>query len=96
MSEIDQAVIAKIARMSSIHVPQSDYERLQGELGKILDWVAQLREVDVRNVEPLANVNDDVLHGRPDIVNDGNQVEAVLTNAPSRVADFFSVPKVVE
>ena len=93
---VDIATVAKIARLASLHVPESEQSSVANELSKILDWVAQLNEVDVTGVAPLANVNDGLLRQRADIVNDGNQPDAILANAPSRTADFFTVPKVVE
>jgi aspartyl-tRNA(Asn)/glutamyl-tRNA(Gln) amidotransferase subunit C len=69
---------------------------MAGELNTILAWAAQLDEVDVAGVEPLASVNDAALRTRPDIVNDGGRPEDILANAPAKTADFFTVPKVVE
>jgi len=67
-----------------------------GELSKILEWVAQLDEVNVDGIDPLASVNDTSLRTRPDIVTDGDKVEDILANAPAKTADFFTVPKVIE
>ena len=33
---------------------------------------------------------------RDDVVTDGGDPEKVLSNAPDRVGDFYTVPKVVE
>ena len=93
---IDQNTVAKIARLARLRIPSEEQAHVAGELNQILNWVEQLNEVDVANVEPLANVNDASLRQRPDIVNDGGCAEDILANAPSSTADFFTVPKVVE
>lgn len=93
---IDQKTVAKIAHLARIKIPEAEQKQLAGELGKILDWIAQLDEVDVAGIEPLSNVNDAFLRGREDVVNDGGKIEDILSNAPAKTADFFTVPKVIE
>jgi aspartyl-tRNA(Asn)/glutamyl-tRNA(Gln) amidotransferase subunit C len=94
---IDIETVRKIARLASLKIPPEQEQNVAGDLSKILDWVGQLDELNVEGVEPLANVNDGFLGWREqDVVTDGGQVDAVLANAPSKTADFFTVPKVVE
>jgi len=93
---IDQKVVAKIATLARIKIPADEQALVAGELNNILNWIEQLNEVDVTNVEPLANVNDDCLRARPDVINDGGYPQNILANAPAATADFFTVPKVVE
>jgi len=93
---IDRKIVAKIAVLARIKIPEEEQAHVAGELSNILNWVEQLNEVDVSGVEPLASVNDSSLRMRPDIVNDGGRPEEILANAPAKTADFFTVPKVVE
>jgi aspartyl-tRNA(Asn)/glutamyl-tRNA(Gln) amidotransferase subunit C len=93
---IDQKTVARIAHLARVKVPAEEQQNLAGELSKILDFVAQLDQVDVAGVEPLANVNDESLRQREDVMNDGGKLEDILANAPARKAGFFTVPKVVE
>lgn len=89
--------VRKIAHLARLRIPPEQEAVAASDLGKILDWVGQLDEVDVTGIEPLANVNDGTLRWREnDVVTDGNIPEAVLSNAPSSAADFFTVPKVIE
>ena len=93
---IDQKTVAKIANLSRLKIPAEEQASVAGELSKLLDWVAQLGEVDVTGVEPLASVNDASLRTRPDVVTDGDKPQDILANAPAKTADFFTVPKVLE
>jgi aspartyl-tRNA(Asn)/glutamyl-tRNA(Gln) amidotransferase subunit C len=93
---IDQNIVAKIAVLARIKIPEEEQAHVASELSNILNWVEQLNEVDVAGVEPLASVNDSSLRARPDVVNDGGNSEEILANAPAKTADFFTVPKVVE
>jgi len=93
---IDAKTVVKIAHLARLKIPEEEQKQVASELSKILDWIEQLNEIDVTGIEPLANVNDENLRRREDIVNDGGKSEDILANAPARTADFFTVPKVVE
>ena len=93
---IDAKTVAKIAHLARLKIPAEEQRQLAGELGKILDWIAQLDEVNVTGIEPLASVNDASLRQREDVVNDGGKTADILANAPASRADFFAVPKVIE
>jgi len=93
---VDKATVARIARLARINVPEDRKEQLVGELNGILDWIAELDEVDTGAVEPLASVTGHGLPRRSDEVTDGNRVDEVLANVPETAGGFFVVPKVVE
>ena len=95
-SPLDPAVVRRIARLARIRLADEDVAQLQTELGSIIGWIEQLNEVDVSGVDPLANIGAAAMTMRDDVVTDGNQVDAVLANAPARSGPFFTVPKVVE
>ena len=93
---VDKATVARIASLARINVPEERQEQLVGELNGILDWIAELDEVDAGAVEPLASVTGHGLPRRSDEVTDGNRVDEVLANVPETAGGFFVVPKVVE
>jgi aspartyl-tRNA(Asn)/glutamyl-tRNA(Gln) amidotransferase subunit C len=94
--QVDEATVRRIARLARIKVTDAEAKALEKELSGILDWVKQLDEVDVGNVEPMTRVIPMTLRKRDDKVTDGEIPEQVLANAPQREGDFFVVPKVVE
>ena len=93
---IDRDTVRRIARLARIAVREEDLDPLAGELGRILDFVEQLGELDTGNVEPMTSAVRASLKMRPDAVTDGGYPDKVLANAPAREAGFFVVPKVVE
>jgi aspartyl-tRNA(Asn)/glutamyl-tRNA(Gln) amidotransferase subunit C len=94
---IDLETALKISHLARLKIPEDQLPSVANDLNKILAWVGQLDELDVKDVEPLANVNDGYLGWREeDVVTDGGYPDDVLANAPSKTADFFTVPKVVE
>ena len=93
---VDQATVRRIAKLARIRVEEDEVPHLQGELNAILDFVAQLDEVNVDGVEPMTSVTPMVMKKRVDVVNDGFMADKVTVNAPASDDHFFTVPKVVE
>lgn len=93
---IDKDTVRKVARLARIAVTEDELEPLAGELGSILGWVEQLREVDVEGVEPMTSVTPMALKRRADEVTDGSRRDDILANAPDAREGFFVVPRVVE
>jgi aspartyl-tRNA(Asn)/glutamyl-tRNA(Gln) amidotransferase subunit C len=46
-----------IAGLSRIGTAEKDIEKFSADLSAILDWIKQLEEVDVKNVEPTAHIS---------------------------------------
>lgn len=93
---LDPATVRRIARLARIRVSEDQLAPLGAELSGILAWIEQLNEVDVEGVEPLTGAAQMALRLREDVVNDGGDADAVLSNAPDRAGAFYAVPKVVE
>ena len=93
---IDRQTVDRIAHLARIRLDEDEAARLEGELKRILDWVAALQAVDTDGVEPLSSVVGTRLRWREDAVTDGNCRDDVLANAPLAIAGFFAVPKVIE
>jgi aspartyl-tRNA(Asn)/glutamyl-tRNA(Gln) amidotransferase subunit C len=93
---LDEATVARIARLARIAVPEAELQPLAGELSRILEWIEQLNEVDTAEVPPMTSVVATKLRLRADEVTDGGRADDILANAPARQDDYFVVPKVVE
>lgn len=93
---IDTAIAAKVAKLARIRFEEDALPALAEEFNTILGFIEQLNEVDVEGVEPMTSVTPQRLKRRADVVNDGDQQDKVLKNAPDAREGFFAVPKVVE
>ena len=93
---IDTNMVKKIAFLSRLRVSEDKIADTEKEFNNILTWIEQLKDVDTANVESLESVNEEALRLREDVVNDGNQRDAVLANAPDAEYGYFVVPKVIE
>jgi aspartyl-tRNA(Asn)/glutamyl-tRNA(Gln) amidotransferase subunit C len=93
---IDATTVRRIAHLARVAVADDEVEHLSGEINAILAFVEQLSEVDVEGVEPMTSVTPMVMKKRADVITDGDNVDAVLRNAPATEKNYFLVPKVME
>lgn len=96
MSEISNKDVEKVARLAKIEVDQSQIADLTDKMTKIVDFAEKLNEVDIDNVEPLINVNNQQLRMAEDEVTDGSIADKVLSNTKDAKYQYFAVPKVIE
>jgi aspartyl-tRNA(Asn)/glutamyl-tRNA(Gln) amidotransferase subunit C len=85
-----------VARLASLSLSDAEAVRFQGELAKIVAFVAQLEELDTRDVPPTAHVRLDRLPVREDVERPCLSHEDALAQAPSVEGEGFAVPAFVE
>ena len=88
--------IRKIGFLARIEIDDSELEPLADELSGIIEWVEQLNEVDTAGIQPMTSVTKMLLPQRQDEATDGDASEQILANAPDRLENFYTVPKVVD
>ncbi len=93
---IDIETARRVAKLARIRVDEAHLPALAADLSGILQFMEQLKEVDVTGIEPMTSVTPMRLKRRADVVTDGNIQGAILKNAPDAREGFFAVPKVVE
>ncbi len=93
---VDTETVRKVARLARIRIEDNDLDGLVGELNGILDFVEQLNELDVADVEPMTSVTPMQMKKREDAVTGGGRATDIVANAPDTQDHYFLVPKVVE
>jgi aspartyl-tRNA(Asn)/glutamyl-tRNA(Gln) amidotransferase subunit C len=93
---VDRATVRRIARLARLAITEQEEGRLEHELSGILDWVAQLDEVDTAAVPPMTRIAAMTMKMRKDEVTDGFCAADILKNAPQVDDSYFVVPKIVE
>lgn len=92
-SQFDIHYVANLARLE---LTPEEAERLGAQLDQVLGYVAQLNQLDVSHVEPMAHPLPRVNVTRPDEPRPSLAVEEALRNAPQQANDLFVVPRIVE
>ena len=65
-------------------------------MGKMLDYIDKLNELDTSSVEPMSHVFPVSNVFREDVVTNGNDRDNILKNAPEERDGAFVVPKTFE
>ena len=94
---VNPELTRKIARLSRLSLSDDEIERYTTELSKILDFVAQLSEVDVKGVEPA-------IHGIPlearfredePVKLSEEETKRIVACSEAALYDQYKVPQVI-
>jgi aspartyl-tRNA(Asn)/glutamyl-tRNA(Gln) amidotransferase subunit C len=93
--------VQRVAALAHLELKPEETPAMLRDLNAILDYVAQLNELDTKGVMPLAQVSElqdgagaSVL--RADLPVPSLDRAAVMPQAPETDGVFFKVPKVIE
>jgi len=78
---ISKKEVKKVAALARIGVEEKDLEKLSKDLSGVLDWIDQLKELDVTDIEPTAHIT-----GMDDVVREDKADEFVATD---KIVDLF-------
>jgi aspartyl-tRNA(Asn)/glutamyl-tRNA(Gln) amidotransferase subunit C len=96
MAKITIQEVEHVAGLARLEFNEEEKKKLAEHLGKILDYIGKLNELDTTDVEPTSHVIAVKNVVRPDIVKPSLTREEALANAPSSVDGLFEVPKIIE
>jgi aspartyl-tRNA(Asn)/glutamyl-tRNA(Gln) amidotransferase subunit C len=85
--------IKHLAHLSRLEFSEEELKEMQRDMGKILDFVAQIDALDLSGIEPLTQMSDSVNVMREDQTKGMIQKAEALKNAPDANSDYFRVPK---
>ena len=88
--------IERVAELARLNLKPEEKEKLEKDLGAILDYVKNLDKLDTKNVEPTSHVLDLENVYRKDEVQVSNAADKALEHAPHPEGRFFKVPKIVQ
>jgi aspartyl-tRNA(Asn)/glutamyl-tRNA(Gln) amidotransferase subunit C len=93
--------VERVAELAHLKLTPKESGDMLHDLNAILDYVAELNELDTGGVAPLAQVSELFTTAadaglRPDILRPSLDRATVLDQAPETDGVFFKVPKVIE
>lgn len=97
MSELNEEKIKQLSQLCRIAVSEKDVPILAEQLKRVIDYIEQLKEVDVSHLSPYAHIEaQEVISLRDDIVEDSLSREKFLANAPDTIGGMVKVPPVIQ
>ena len=96
MSQPNDLNIDHVASLARLALTPEEKAKFESQLGDIINYIAQLKEVNVDGVEPTAHAFPIYNVWADDVASPGLSVEDALRNAPAKKDNMIVVPTVVE
>ncbi|MEB3279837.1 MAG: Asp-tRNA(Asn)/Glu-tRNA(Gln) amidotransferase subunit GatC [Lyngbya sp.] len=93
---IDREQVRKVAHLARLQITPEEEEKFTSELGGILEYFEQLKELDTENVQPTTRAIDVSNISRPDELKPYENRDSLLGSAPESDGDYFKVPKILK
>ncbi|MBA3403000.1 MAG: Asp-tRNA(Asn)/Glu-tRNA(Gln) amidotransferase subunit GatC [Actinobacteria bacterium] len=89
---ISREEVLRVAKLAQLALTEDEIEQLTDELGKILDAVSVVAELELADVPPTSHPLDLVNVWDEDVPRASLPLEDVLANAPQAENGLFRVP----
>lgn len=96
MAEISEKDVQYIADLAHITLDDAATRRMVHDLGRILEYVAKLDELDTSGADPMMHVLEVTNVFRDDTVGDSLDHDDALENAPRTDGAYFLVPRILD
>lgn len=93
--QVTRQDIVKVAALAKLELPESELELVADKFNRVLDFVAQLNQVNTLGVEEMAHPVDVNSVLRNDELRPSLPRDVALANAPKSDGEFFLVPPVL-
>ncbi|MFT3903719.1 MAG: Asp-tRNA(Asn)/Glu-tRNA(Gln) amidotransferase subunit GatC [Niabella sp.] len=94
--EVNEALVDKLAHLSKLSFAPEEKSEIAADLQRMIAFVEKLNELDLRDVEPLMHMSEEINVLREDEVKGSISREEAFSNAPLTDDRFFKVPKVIK
>lgn len=90
---ISDETIEYVGILAKLELSDEEKEAAKKDMGRMLDYIDKLGELDTTGVEPMSHVFPVQNVFREDVVSNGDESEKTLANAPGEKDNMFVVPK---
>ncbi len=93
---ISNETMEYVGILAKLELSGAEREQAKEDMGKMLNYIDKLSELDTSAVEPMSHVFDLQNVFREDVVTNGDMREEILKNAPGEKDGMFTVPSTLE
>ena len=90
---ISDETIEYIGILAKLELSGQEKEQARSDMGRMLDYIDRLGELDTSDVEPVSHVFPVHNVFREDVVINGDMREQMLSNAPKQKDGMFVAPR---
>lgn len=93
---ISDETIEYVGILAKLELTEEEKEAAKKDMGRMLDYIDKLNGLDTDGVEPMSHIFPIYNVFREDVVENGDEREQMLKNAPESKDGAFKVPRTVE
>ena len=93
---ISNETIEYVGILAKLDLNEEEKEQAKKDMARMLDYIDKLEELDTENVEPMSHTFPMYNVFREDAVENGDDHDNILANAPKKKNGAFVVPITVE
>lgn len=93
---ISDETIDYVGILAKLDLSKEQKEQAKKDMGRMLDYIDKLNELDTEGVEPMSHVFPVSNVFREDVVTNGDDRANTIQNAPEEKDGMFMVPRTVE
>ncbi len=90
---INDETIEYVGILAKLELSDAQKEQAKKDMGRMLDYIDKLGELDTTGVEPMSHVFPVQNVFREDVVTNGDMRDELLANAPAEKDGMFMVPR---
>ena len=94
--ELNKEMVAKLSKLAQLEFNPDEAESIRLDLQQMIGFVEKLNEINTDGILPLTHISKTENSLREDMVHGSVDTETALSNAPERLEQFFTVPKVIK
>ena len=93
---ISDEMIEYVGILAKLELSDEEKEQAKKDMGNMLNYIDMLNDLDTAGVEPMSHVFPVHNVFREDVVENTDEREKILANAPAAKEGAFKVPRTVE
>ncbi len=94
--QVSEQELLHIAKLSDLKINENEIENYRLNLEDILNFAEVIKSAPVDELDETIDVNDNFNVFRKDEINDFEDQDSLLENAPEKERKMFKIPKVIQ
>lgn len=96
MDRVTDETIAYVGILAKLELSPEETQQAKKDMNTMLEYMELLQDLDTEGVEPMSHVFPIQNVFREDVVENGDDREQILSNAPAQKEGSYQVPRTVE
>lgn len=96
MTKISKDLIDSLSKLAKINLTKEQEEKYAGEFSSVMDYMEEIKNLDVENIPETARVSDEGNILREDEIESSLSQEQALKNSKNTHNGYFLVPQILK